>query len=66
MEFTLNKQWRWHNGAHPRTSDGDGTMELALKRMMALEMELCALLLETIYTKLLSPPKMQKGEKERL
>jgi hypothetical protein len=41
-------------------------MELTLKQMMALEMELCALLLETIYIRLLGPPKMQEGEKERL
>jgi hypothetical protein len=57
-----------HNGAHARTSNGDGTMELTLEQVMvmALEMELCALLLETIDTKLLGSPKMQEGEKERL
>jgi len=33
---------------------------------MELEMELCTLLLETIDIRLLSPPKMQEGAKERL
>jgi len=30
--------------------------------MMALEMELCALLLETLDTRVLGPPKMQSKE----
>jgi hypothetical protein len=34
-------------------------MELTVKRVMALEMELCALLLETLDTRMLGPPKMQ-------
>jgi hypothetical protein len=37
-------------------------MELTLKRVMALEMELCALLLETLDTRMLGPPKMQSQE----
>jgi hypothetical protein len=34
--------------------------------MMALEMELCALLLETLDTRVLGPPKMQSKEEEGL
>jgi hypothetical protein len=49
---------RWHNGVHARTNDGDGTMELTLERAMALDMELCALLAETLDTRMLGPPKM--------
>jgi hypothetical protein len=40
-------------------------MELTLEQMMALEMELCTLLLETLDTKMLGPPKMQEGGKEK-
>jgi len=41
-------------------------MELTLIRVMALEMELCALLLETLDTRVLGPPKMQSKEEEGL
>jgi len=40
-------------------------MEPTLESLMALEMELCALLLETLDTKVLGPPKMHE-EKEGL
>ncbi len=39
-------------------------MEFTLEQMMALEMELCTLLLETLDINLLGPPKMQEGEEE--
>jgi hypothetical protein len=57
----LTKGGRAHNV--PRDiGNGDGTMELAMA--MALEMELCALFLETLDIKMLGPPKMQEGEEE--
>jgi len=42
--------------------NGDGTMKLTLESAMALEMELCALLLEILDSRVLGPPKMQEGE----
>jgi len=39
-------------------------MELTLEQLMALEMELCALLLQTLDTRVLGTPKMQEGEEE--
>ncbi len=53
------------NGAHVGTSDGDGTIELTLDGMMALEMELCTLLLETLDARMLGPQKCRKGKKKR-
>jgi hypothetical protein len=41
-------------------------MELTLIPVMALEMELCALLLETMDTRVLGPPKMQSEEEKGL
>jgi hypothetical protein len=41
-------------------------MELTLKRVMALEMDLCGLLLETLDTRVLGPPKMQSEEEKGL
>ncbi len=40
-------------------------MKLTLERIMTLEMELCALLLDTLDARVLGPPKMQKGEDEK-
>jgi hypothetical protein len=37
-------------------------MELTLEQVMALEMELCVLLLKTLDTIVLGPPKMQEEE----
>jgi hypothetical protein len=39
-------------------------MELTLEQVLVLEMELCVLLLETLDTRVLGPPKMQEGEEE--
>jgi hypothetical protein len=39
-------------------------MELTLEWVIALEMELCVLLLETLDTRVLGQPKMQEGEEE--
>jgi len=41
-----------------RTSYDDDTIKLTLERVMALEMELCVLLLEKLDTRALGPPKM--------
>jgi len=41
-------------------------MELTLIPVMALEMELCALLLETMDTRVLGPPKMRSEEEKGL
>jgi hypothetical protein len=37
-------------------------MKLTLERAMMWKMELCALLLKTLHSKVLGPPKMQEGE----
>jgi len=41
-------------------------MELTLIPVMALEMELCALLLETMDSRVLGPPNTQKEEEKGL
>jgi hypothetical protein len=41
-------------------------MEVTLIRVMALEMELCVLLLETLDTRVLGPPKMQSQKEKGL
>jgi hypothetical protein len=41
-------------------------MELTLKSVMALEMEFCAVVLETVDTRVLGPTKMQSQEEEGL
>jgi hypothetical protein len=53
MELTLEQVMTWHNGAHTRTSD-------------SMESELCVLLLETLDTRVLGPPKMQSEEEKGL
>jgi hypothetical protein len=39
-------------------------MEVTLEWVMALEMELCTILLETLDIIVLGPPKMQEGQEE--
>jgi hypothetical protein len=53
MDLMLKQMMSWHNGAH-------------IKMMMALEMELCGLLLERLDTRVLGPLKKQNEEEESL